>query len=77
MPGERPGAMPRNPGVCFFEIALQLSMSTSSALLSLFLGEGSPTKIDYRKKGTRILTSLLEDLVVVSDFLILDSPPSK
>ena len=25
-----------------------------------FLGEGSPTKIDYRKKGTRI--SLLEDL---------------
>ena len=28
-----------------------------------FLGEGSPTKIDYRKKGTLILTSLLEDLV--------------
>ena len=27
-----------------------------------FLGEGSPTKIDYRKKGTLILTSLLEDL---------------
>ena len=27
------------------------------------VGEGSPTKIDYRKKvGTRILTSLLEDL---------------
>ena len=25
-----------------------------------FLGEGSP-KIDYRKKGTLILTSLLED----------------
>ena len=30
------------------------------------LGEGSPTKIDYRKKGTLILTSLLEDLVPVS-----------
>ena len=30
-----------------------------------FLGEGSPTKIDYRKRGTLILTSLLEDLVVV------------
>ena len=32
-----------------------------------FLGEGSPTKIDYRRKknGTLILTSLLEDLVVV------------
>ena len=29
-----------------------------------FLGEGSPTKIDYStpKKGTLILTSLLEDL---------------
>ena len=29
-----------------------------------FLGEGSPTKIDYRKRGTLILTSLLEDLCV-------------
>ena len=28
-----------------------------------FLGEGSPTKIDYRKKGTLNLTSLLENLV--------------
>ena len=28
----------------------------------LFWGEGSPTKIDYRKKGTLLLTSLLEDL---------------
>ena len=27
-----------------------------------FLGAGSPTKIDYRKKGTLILTSPLEDL---------------
>ena len=35
----------------------------SSALLSPFLGEGSPTKIDYRKKGTLVLTSLLEDLL--------------
>ena len=30
--------------------------------LTPFLGEGSPTKIDYRKKGTLFLTSLLEDL---------------
>ena len=30
-----------------------------------FWGEGSPTKIDYRKKGTLILTSL-EDLVFVA-----------
>ena len=28
-----------------------------------FLGEGSLTKVDYRKTGTLILTSLLEDLV--------------
>ena len=28
-----------------------------------FWGEGSPTKIDYRKKGTLILSSLVEDLV--------------
>ena len=27
-----------------------------------FLGEGSPTKIDYRKQGTLILTSIVEDL---------------
>ena len=27
-----------------------------------FLGESSPTKVDYRKKGTLFLTSLLEDL---------------
>ena len=30
-----------------------------------FLGEGSPTKMDYRKKGTLILTSLQEDLARV------------
>ena len=32
-----------------------------SALLP-FLGGGFPTQIDYRKKGTHVLTSLLEDL---------------
>ena len=42
-----------------------LSRSPSSALLPFFGGEGSPTKIDYRKKGTLTLTSLLEDLVVI------------
>ena len=31
--------------------------------LTIFLGESSPTKLEYRKKGTLILTSLLEDLV--------------
>ena len=29
--------------------------------MTLFLGEGSPSKVDYSKKGTLILTSLLED----------------
>ena len=28
----------------------------------LFLGKGSPTQIDYRKKGTLVLAALLEDL---------------
>ena len=38
-------------------------------LFTPFLGEGSPTKIDYRKiKGTHILTPLLEDLVYISPF---------
>ena len=39
------------------------SRSPSSALLPVFW-EGSPTKINYREKGTLILTSLLEDLGV-------------
>ena len=30
-----------------------------------FLGEGSPTKVDYRKKGALIPTSPLEDLVAL------------
>ena len=35
-----------------------------------FLGGGEPpTKIDYRKKGTLILTSLLEDLVGIGKFV--------
>ena len=38
----------------------------SSALLSPFLGEGSPTKINVQKKGTLVLTSLREDLVKVN-----------
>ena len=38
-------------------------MVTYLPFLTPFLEEGSPTKIDYRKKGTLILTSLLEDLV--------------
>ena len=40
------------------------SRSPSNALLPFFLAEGSPTKIDYNKKGTLLLTSLLEDLAL-------------
>ena len=36
--------------------------SPNSALAHPFLEEGSPTKIDYSKKGTLILASVLEDL---------------
>ena len=32
--------------------------------MTLFFGEGFPIKVDYRRKGTLILTSLPEDLVV-------------
>ena len=39
--------------------------SPSGALSLPFFGEGSPTKIGYSKKGTLILTSLLEDLVYI------------
>ena len=35
-------------------------------LLPFFGWEGSPTKIDYRKKGTFILSSLLENLELQS-----------
>ena len=34
-----------------------------------FLGEGSPTKIDYRTKGALILTSLLEDLAMGTTYM--------
>ena len=35
-----------------------------------FLGEGFPTKVDYRKQGALILTSLLEDLAVHLETLV-------
>ena len=46
-----------------------------------FLGEGFPTKTDYRKKGTLIiiLTSLLQDLEahtrVLEDYFPFEKPP--
>ena len=39
------------------------SPSESCPPLPFFGWEGSPTKVDYRKVGTLILSSLLEDLV--------------
>ena len=45
--------------------AVDLTFSGSPSIvpfLTPFSGEGSPAKIDHRKKGTLILTSLLEDL---------------
>ena len=39
--------------------------------LTPVLGEGSPTKIDYRKKGTLVLISLPEDLVHVEPLILL------
>ena len=36
-----------------------------------FLAEGFPTKIDYRRKGTLILTYLLEDLANLSRWVQL------
>ena len=45
--------------------------SPSSARLPFsFLGEGPPTKIDYRKKGAPILSSLPEDLVWVCSLVL-------
>ena len=46
-------------------VVIQYARSRSSALLPPFFGEGSPTKVDYRKKGTLILSSLLEDLFIL------------
>ena len=41
----------------------QLGPTARCPFLTLFLGRVPHTKIDYRKKGTLILTSPLEDLV--------------
>ena len=46
--------------------------SDLGALLSFL---GFPTKIDYRKKGTHILTFLLEDLVMGSTHFGTDELP--
>ena len=43
---------------------VRLSTRSPSTVMPFypFLGEGSPMKMDVRRKGTLILTSLLEDL---------------
>ena len=50
-------------GMVCGNVACVLCRFTRFPSSSLFFERGSPTKIDYRKKGTLILTSLLEDLV--------------
>ena len=40
----------------------RVTRSPSSALSHPLFGGGSPTKIDYSKKGTLLLSSLLQDL---------------
>ena len=47
-------------------VALVLYLGRPVVPFYPLLGEGAPTKMDYRKKvGTLILTSLLEDLVTL------------
>ena len=53
-------------GSRFRELARPLGPPVVPDLPHSFVGwEGSPTKTDYRKKGTLVLTALLEDLVHV------------
>ena len=52
-------------GVANFELSVYGFLGPPEVPFYPFLGEGSPTNIDYRKKGTLILTSLLEDPVLV------------
>ena len=50
---------------CRFPCPERLQLGPSVVPFCPFLGQGSPIKIYYRKKGTLILTSLLEDLINV------------
>ena len=59
LPGQNTGWFSRSPTANFYTI---------------FWGECSPTKMDYRKKGTLILTSLLEDLVPVTKETTINHP---
>ena len=54
------------------------SRAPSSALSHPFLGwEGSPTKIDCRKKGTLILTSSLSEDLALFSVLFKGEPKGK
>ena len=58
-PGERLQRQ-GGPGLGSLRFEVPLGFSGRCPFSPLFSWEGSPTKIDYRKKGTLILTSLLE-----------------
>ena len=44
-----------------------ITLDPSALFHPLFGWEVCPTKIDHRKKGTLVLSSLLEDLVPLTD----------
>ena len=54
-------------GIPDFKSRKYVHLDPPVVLFYPFLGVGSPTKTDHRKKGTLILTSLLEDLVTHAD----------
>ena len=67
-PAETGGSKPQEWGPCpkrnEFPLEMGLGPPARCPWSHFFFGwEGSPTKIDYREKGTLIPTSLLEDLV--------------
>ena len=54
--------MPCGPGEKGFGSMLTPAVPHYWPFYRFFLGEGSPTKIDYREKCAYTLTSLLQDL---------------
>ena len=54
----------------FYPFLGETTSRSPSSVLQPFVAEGSPTKIDYRKKGNLILTFLLEDLDLAKEHSI-------
>ena len=60
--GSDDGSLKPGASLCLETHLLTKTRSPSSALLPCVGWESSPTKIDCRKTGTLVLTSLLEEL---------------